>query len=116
MIIRFLVATLALVSLLAASLAAQTQPQPKSKDSSVRRTADGHPDLQRIWNPWTLTPLEHPAEFAGKATVTDEEARAYEKKDHREVVDVRDAQLDKAQEALGAYDTDFWVRHRRLRA
>ncbi len=38
------------------------------------RTADGHPDLQGIWNNSTRTPLERPAEFAGKATVTDAQA------------------------------------------
>ena len=107
MTFRFHVATIPLLWLLAASLPAQT-PHPKSKDSRALRAPDGHPDLQGIWNPTTRTPLERPAEFAAKATVTDEEARAYEMKDHKEVVDLGDAQLDKAQEALGAYDSDFW--------
>ena len=31
------------------------------------RTPDGHPDLQGIWSNATRTPLERPAEFAGKA-------------------------------------------------
>ena len=108
MILRFHVATIALVWLLAASLTAQTPSQSKSKHSSVRRTPDGHPDLQGIWNPMTATPLERPAEFAGKATVTDEEARAFAKKERRDVVDIGDAQFDKAQETVGAYDSDFW--------
>jgi len=43
--------------------------------------ADGHPDLQGVWTNATLTPMERPAAFAGKATVSDAEARAYEKKD-----------------------------------
>ena len=105
MVFRFLGATIAWLGLFGLSLPAQTRPQSKSK---VLRASDGHPDLQGIWNPTTRTPLERPAEFAGKATVTDEEARAYEKKDHKEVVDIGDAQLGKAQEALGAYDSDFW--------
>jgi hypothetical protein len=45
------------------------------------RTPEGHPDLQGTWTNATLTPMERPAELAGKATLSDEEARAYEKKD-----------------------------------
>jgi hypothetical protein len=45
------------------------------------RTPDGHPDLQGTWTNATLTPMERPAAFAGKASLTDEEASAYEKKD-----------------------------------
>ncbi|MGD1093013.1 MAG: hypothetical protein ABSB35_13605 [Bryobacteraceae bacterium] len=45
------------------------------------RTVDGHPDLQGIWSNSTRTPLERPAELAGKATLMDAEAKAYEQKD-----------------------------------
>jgi len=60
-----------------------------------------------------MTPLERPAEFAGKATVTDEEARVYEKKDHKDDAPDSDAPaaevaLDKAQKAVGALASDFW--------
>jgi hypothetical protein len=48
---------------------------------AVPRTSDGHPDLQGVWTNATITPLERPAEFAGKATLTDAEASAWEKKD-----------------------------------
>jgi hypothetical protein len=48
---------------------------------AVPRTPDGHPDLQGIWTNATITPLERPAEFAGKATLTDAEAKAWERKD-----------------------------------
>jgi hypothetical protein len=105
---RLLVPSAALVSLLAAWLPAQTRPQSATKHSTVPRTADGHPSLEGTWNTLTLTPLERPAEFAGKATVTDEEARAYEKKDHRDAADVGDAALIKAQKAVGAYDSEFY--------
>ncbi|MGD1090421.1 MAG: hypothetical protein ABSB35_00360 [Bryobacteraceae bacterium] len=46
------------------------------------RTPDRHPDLQGIWTNATITPLERPAALAGKATLTDAEAWAYEQKDH----------------------------------
>jgi hypothetical protein len=55
------------------------QPAAKSKSYTPPRTADGQPDLQGIWNNSTVTPLERPAEFAGKAFFTPAEAAAYEK-------------------------------------
>jgi hypothetical protein len=39
------------------------------------------PDLQGVWTNVTLTSLERPAEFAGKPTLTDAEAKAWEKSD-----------------------------------
>jgi hypothetical protein len=46
---------------------------------NLPRTPGGQPDLQGIWSNATVTPLERPAELAGKATFTAEEAAAYEK-------------------------------------
>ena len=43
------------------------------------RTPDGHPDLRGYWTNATFTPLERPAELAGKEFMTDAEAAAYEK-------------------------------------
>jgi len=43
------------------------------------RTPDGHPDLQGVWTNSTMTPLERPAQFAGKTTLTEPEATVYEK-------------------------------------
>lgn len=63
-----LYATMLLVAVAEVSLAGQSP-----------RTPDGHPDLQGIWTNATLTPMERPAVFAGKATVSDAEAKAYEK-------------------------------------
>ena len=44
------------------------------------RTPDGHPDFQGTWTNATLTPFERPAEFAGKTTLTEAEAAAYERR------------------------------------
>jgi hypothetical protein len=38
-------------------------------------------DLQGVWTNATLTPVERPAVFAGKATVSEAEAKSYEQKD-----------------------------------
>ena len=43
----------------------------------VPRTAWGAPDLQGVWDYRTMTPLERPREFAGKAVMSAEEAAAY---------------------------------------
>jgi hypothetical protein len=41
------------------------------------RTLDGQPDLQGVWANSTLTPLERPAELAGKEFLTEKEAAEY---------------------------------------
>jgi hypothetical protein len=65
---------------LATSLIAQT-PARASKNWTAPRTADGHPDFQGVWTNATLTPMDRPKEFDGKATASEAEARAYEQKD-----------------------------------
>ena len=47
------------------------------RTSAPPRTADGHPDLQGIWNNATVTPLERPKELAGKQFLTEKEAAEY---------------------------------------
>lgn len=44
------------------------------------RTPDGQPDLQGVWTNSTMTPLERPADLAGKEFFTEQEAREYEAK------------------------------------
>ena len=43
------------------------------------RTAWGDPDFDGVWNFGTMTPLERAAPFADKATLTEEEAAAFER-------------------------------------
>jgi hypothetical protein len=69
--------TFGLVLLAAVSLSAQSG---KSGKSTVPRTADGRPDLQGTWDFAQLTPFERPSDFAGKETVTDEEAEEFAQK------------------------------------
>jgi hypothetical protein len=49
-----------------------------TQTSTLPRTPDGHPDLQGIWDNSTLTPLERPAELAGKEFFSKVEAADYE--------------------------------------
>jgi len=55
-------------------------PPQAAKSWTVPRTPAGQPDLQGYWTNDTFTPLERPAELAGKELFTDEEAAAYLKK------------------------------------
>src|SRR5580658_6050900 len=43
------------------------------------RTPDGQPDLQGMWTNITITPMERPAQFAGKEFLTPQEVADYEK-------------------------------------
>src|SRR2546422_1723494 len=52
----------------------------KKKLWTPPRTPDGQPDFQGIWATATLTPVERPAEFAGKEFLTEQEAAEYERR------------------------------------
>ncbi len=83
-------ATLAAVTALCAApllsaQAAKTPAQAPAKAappravSTLPRTADGHPNLQGVYDIATITPIERPAEAAGRPVLTNEEAAAVEK-------------------------------------
>jgi hypothetical protein len=60
-----------------AGASASSKASTSSKRGTVPRTPDGHPDLQGVWYIATLTSLERPAMFAGKATLTETEAKTF---------------------------------------
>jgi hypothetical protein len=77
-----------------------------SKAWTPQRTVDGQPDLEGVWTNSTLTPLERPAEFAGKEFLTEQEAADYVKRLLQQVnTDRRDggAQVD-----VGRSYNEFW--------
>src|SRR5215470_19569498 len=70
------------------------------------RTADGQPDISGIWSFATLTPMERPANLAGKEFFTPQEAAAYEKEViERGNMDRRDGP---AEQDVGRAYNDFW--------
>jgi len=64
---------------LAAVVLASTVTAQSRNNYTAPRTPDGQPDLQGVWTNITITPLERPADLAGKAFFTPAEARQYEK-------------------------------------
>ena len=102
-------ASLVVVAVIAAAAmpAGQTRTSQNGQTGSIPRTASGHPDLQGVWNFSTLTPLERPAEFAGKTVLTEKEAADYERSllgalDH----DTREG-AERACKGTGNYN-EFW--------
>ena len=65
----------------AALLLLATAPAAAQVDAPPPLTPWGAPDLQGIWSFATLTPMQRPAELAGRAVLTEEEAAAFEQRD-----------------------------------
>jgi hypothetical protein len=75
---------------------------PARADAPGRRTADGHPDFQGVYDIATTTPLERPAEAKGRPTLTNEEAAAAEAYDRQhEAQDAAPISGDRKAPAVG---------------
>ena len=91
-----------------------TAPLLAQASRTAGKTASApHPDLSGIWTNVTLTPLERPASLAAKGlTLSDEEARAYEKSEVQATSDIdkdKDSALLRAagSAGTGAYNALF---------
>jgi hypothetical protein len=72
------------------------------------------PDLSGVWTNATVTPLERPAEFAGREFLTVAEAAAFERQAReRTDADRRDSRDAEADLAIG-YNDIFWERGRKV--
>src|SRR5258706_7410002 len=67
-----------------ASQTASRRPTPRnvaaSKTWTLPRTPDGQPDMQGVWINNSATPLERPAELAGRAALSDDEVAEVERR------------------------------------
>jgi hypothetical protein len=70
--------SIALLAVASVSAQRATAPAAAPKAGAVPRAGDGHPDLTGIWSNATRTPFERPEVFAGKATLSEAEAREWE--------------------------------------
>jgi hypothetical protein len=101
------------VAIAAASLAAQApgpaaqpaKPAAAAKAGTMPRTADGHPDLQGMYDVATMTPVERPANMP-RLVLTKEEASAMEKYEYERQVK-NDAPIagDRAAPPVGGENT-----------
>jgi hypothetical protein len=75
--------------------------------ASEFRTPWGHPDLQGIWSNSTITPLERPARYEGRAFLTEEEVRAL---DAAETTRGDQRSANAAADVDAAYNQFWWDR------
>lgn len=99
-VVVVLLVLIALGSLAPVSVAAQPS---SSSATSVPRLPDGRPDLQGVWDFGSVTPLQRPAELAGKEFLTDEDVSALE-------AQAAEGRIDRAPRAgdPGSYN-QFWM-------
>ena len=108
---RFPGSIAALAAVIAALLPAPAPVVGQTASSTPKKpapllTPDGRPDLQGIWNFGTITPMERPADLAGKEFLTEKEAAEYEiETRNRNNMDRRDGTREA--DVSRAYN-DFW--------
>src|SRR5262247_951385 len=111
--LALLAGLMALVIGTAILIAGQTAAPPKSNTSPAQqkagtapKTAWGDPDLQGTWFVLESVPLERPAQYAGKAYLTEDEVAALDKQ--KAVDPGRNARSDNStQDVSGAYNAVF---------
>lgn len=106
--IASLMATLA-VSVSVSVSATSAPNQGKGSSYDPPRNAQGHPNLQGIWDFRSLTPLERPKALGDKATFTPEEQQAFKEQTiQRNDVDRNREEAAAEHDVEGAYNS-FWM-------
>jgi hypothetical protein len=100
-----------MMALVPLGAAAQTAPGTKkpARAWTPPKTPWGEPDLQGVYSNKTITPFERPAEFAGKAELSDEETAALESRVVDRSADKRDGKGTEA-DVSRAYNEFWWDR------
>ena len=91
------------------SAAGWATAQSSSSGANAPRTSWGAPDLQGVWDVRTATPLQRPADLAGKPVLTDEEAAEYETRAQQRRVQRRDRSVEH-RDGLSEVDPGFLCR------
>ncbi len=89
---------------------AAAQSAAPDERSAAPRTPWGDPDLQGLWNHGTITPLERPAEYAGRERLTDEEIAAANRASETRATSERRSELTREQDVALAYNQFWWDR------
>ena len=103
------VAAAVAVSWLTPALVAGQEPVPAS-ESTTFTTPWGDPDLQGIWSYATFTPLQRPADLAGREFLTPEEVAAQNQADATRASSERRAELSRERDLALAYNQVWWDR------
>jgi hypothetical protein len=112
---RFLAAVSTAAGLVALAIATAA---PTAAPAKAPRTAWGKPDLRGLWDFRTITPLERPANLAGKEFLTEEEAAKLEKDvvDRNTFLDERPPQevpvggnVDRQADGSPGFYNNFWL-------
>jgi hypothetical protein len=103
---RFLTSMYCLAVLIAIAELVPGSAMAQDKSATIMRTPDGQPDLQGIWSFATITPLERPAELAGKEYFTEKEATEYEQEVRKR--NDKDRRDGPAEVDVGRAYNDFW--------
>lgn len=116
--------SIALAAMLIVSLTtcpAEAQTAAPADGGATARLPWGDPDLQGVWNYATITPLERPAEFAGKPILTPEEVTRFEQqfatvqnRDRRDGVGTDEVGSDGRSDVARAYNEFWWDRGNRV--
>ncbi len=95
-------------ALLLTAAAAALAPLPGyAQSADVPRTAWDKPDLQGVWDFATLTPMERPAEFADRATLTEEDVASIVARSAQFTQFLSENGIGSSDTRTGTYD-EFW--------
>ena len=95
-------------ALLFTAAAAALAPLPGyAQSADVPRTAWDKPDLQGVWDFATLTPMERPAEFADRATLTEEDVASIVARSAQFTQFLSENGIGSSDTRTGTYD-EFW--------
>ena len=103
----------AVVALMPVPIAGQAQTATANTWTPLQ-TPWGDPDLQGVWDYWTFTPLQRPDQFAGKDSLTDEEAALVAERGRAAAI-ATDENAPR-EGSTGAYGQQVWTERSRATA